>query len=101
MAGQGLGGNDIVSPDPAGRADGKAGLRARGEFAGGLAVAAKIGGLGGGEIGLGVISLLAIGHRELTVAKRRLGLAGHRSAKDGDRLVGVGLVVGSDQRLPK
>ena len=68
---------------------------------GGLVVTAKIGGLGGGEIGLRIVSFLAVGHRQLAEAERRLGFARHRGAKDGDRFVGVRLIIGGHQRLPK
>src|SRR5215472_3340051 len=100
-AGQRLRGDDIVGPDPAWCADGKARLGARGEFAGGLVVAAQIGGLGGRKIGFRVISFLAIGHRQLAEAQRRLGLPCHRGAKDRNRFVGVRLIIRGHQRLPK
>src|SRR5215472_2710180 len=92
-AGQRLRGDDIVGPDPAWCADGKARLGARGEFAGGLVVAA--------QIGFRVISFLAIGHRQLAEAQRRLGLACHRGAKDRNRFVRVRLIISGHQRLPK
>src|SRR5688572_5760860 len=82
---QRLGTHDVVSLDPAGRADGEPRLGAGSEVAGGLAVAAQEGGLGGREIGLRIVSLPAIGHRELGKAERRFRLARHRRAQDADR----------------
>src|SRR4051812_23189807 len=65
-----LGTHNVVSLDPARRADGEPCFRPRSQIPGGLVVAAKIGGLGGGEVGLRVIALAAIGHGELGVADR-------------------------------
>src|SRR5262249_39771527 len=97
-AGQRFRGDDVVGPDPTRRTDGEAGLGARGQLTCGLVVAAKIGGLGGGEIRLGVVSFLAIGHRQLAEAERSFVFPHHRRAQDGDRLVGVRPIIGGDQR---
>src|SRR5450755_956905 len=77
--------DDIVGLDPSGRADGETGFRARGKFARGLVVAAKEGGLCGSQIGLRIISLPAIGHRELAVAERHLSLPHHRRPQNRNR----------------
>src|SRR5262245_6520013 len=58
-------GGDIVGPDPAGRTGWQAGLGPGGELARGLKVARRKRSLGGGEIGLGEVALLAIGLRQL------------------------------------
>src|SRR5665213_2752288 len=84
-----LGDDDIVGLDPSGSADGETGLGAGGQFARGLVVAAQIGGLGRGQIGLRVISFSAIGHGKLRIAQRRLGFAGHRGPQNPDRLVSI------------
>src|SRR6202171_6615864 len=76
--GQRLCSDDIVGLDPSGRADGETGFRARGEFARGLVVAAQKGGLRRSQIGLREIALSAIGHCELGIDERRLGLPRHR-----------------------
>src|SRR5690242_399474 len=58
---------DIVGFDPAGGADRKARLGARRELARGLPVAAREGGLGGGEIGVGEVAFAAVGHGQILV----------------------------------
>ena len=73
-----LEGGDVVGLHPAGRADRKAGLGAGGELARGPQVAAREGGLRGGEIGLGEVALAAIGHGELGIGVRRFRLARER-----------------------
>src|ERR1700733_6512530 len=88
-----LGGDDVVGPDPTGGTDGETGLGPRGQFARGLVVAAKIGGLSRGQIGLRVISFSAIGHGELHEAQRRLVLACHRRPQNPDRLLGIRLIL--------
>src|SRR5215471_15637372 len=75
LAGQRLCRDDVVGPDPSGRADRETHFGARCEFSRGLLVAAQVGGLRRGEIGLRVISLPAIGHGKLGVAERRLAFA--------------------------
>ena len=56
-------------------------------------------GLRGGEIGFGKVALAAVGHGELGVGLRRFRLALRARAQQRDRLVGIRLVVGGDQRL--
>src|SRR4051812_31774130 len=75
LSGKRFGAHNIVSFDPSGGPDRKAGLGPGGEITRGLIVAAQEGGLGRGQIGLRIVTLAAIGHRELHVADRRLGLA--------------------------
>src|SRR5262245_64039132 len=58
---------EVVGFDPARRADGKARLGAGGDLARGLDVAADECRLRGGEIGVGEVVFLAIGHRQLHV----------------------------------
>src|SRR6185312_13631509 len=94
-------GDDIIGPDPTGGADRETGFRPRGEIACGLVVAAKVGGLRRSEIGLCQISLSGVGHRELGKAERRLGLPRHRRPQDRDRFVGIGLIIGAHEGLPK
>src|ERR1700730_5226201 len=101
LARQRLCSDDIVGLDPSGSADGETGFRARREFARGLVVAAKKGGLRRCKIGLRVISLLAIGHCELAITERRLGIACHRRPQNRDRFVGIGLIIGRHEGLPK
>src|SRR5450631_3188079 len=100
-AGQRLCRDDIVGLDPSGRADREPGFRTRGQLASGLVIAAKEGGLCGGQIGLGVVALPAIGHRELGVTKRRFALPCHGSAQDGNGLVSIGLIFRGHERLPE
>ena len=57
------------------------------------------GGLRGGEIGAGEVALAAIGQRDLVEGFRRFRLAPDRGLEQRDRLVGMGLVVGRQQRL--
>ena len=64
--------DDVVGLHPGGRADRQTGLGARGELARGLDVAAREGGLRGGEIGLREVALAAVGHGELRVGVRPL-----------------------------
>src|SRR5437868_4946921 len=101
LAGHRPGADDIVGLDPTGRADGETGLGARGELACRLVVAAQKGGLCRSQIGLRVVALAAIGHRELGIADRRLRFARHRGTQNRNRLVGVSLVIRRHQRLPK
>src|ERR1700730_5367020 len=101
LARHGLCSDDIIGLDPSGRADGEAGFRARSEFARGLVVAAKEGGLCRCQIGLRVIPLSAIGHCELGITERRLGLACHRRPQNRDRFVGIGLIIRRHEGLPK
>src|SRR6266516_1915188 len=100
LAGQRFGTDDVIGLDPAGGADSETGFCARGEFAGGLVVAAKEGGLCGSQIGLREIPLSAIGHCELGIAERRLGLSRHRRTQNRNCFLGVGLIIGCHQRLP-
>src|SRR5258708_2186231 len=101
LAGQRLCCDDVVGLDPSGCADGETGLGARGEFARGLVVAAKESGLRRREVSLCVISLSAIGHGELHIPQRRLGLACHRRTQNPDRFVSIGFIIGGHERLPK
>ncbi len=70
-----------------GEPTGKARLGAGGDLARGLDVAAHEGRLRGGEIGVGEVALLAIGHRQLAVAVGRFRLARHRRLQQRHRLV--------------
>src|ERR1700712_4161559 len=101
LAGHGFGGDDVVGLDPSGRADCETGFGARGEIARGLVVAAQEGRLRRSQVGLCVISLVAIGHRELSIAERRFGLSRHRCSQNRNRFVGIGLVIRRHERLPK
>src|SRR5437763_13454821 len=92
-------GYDIVGPDPTGRSRGKPNFGSPRELARGLELAARKRRLGRREIRFGEISLLAIGHRQLTVAVGHIGLAGHRHPQQRNRLGGVLRLVGGDQRL--
>src|ERR1700720_103909 len=93
LTGQRLCSDDIVGLDPSGRADGETGFRARGELARGLVIAAEKGGLRRCQIGLREISLSAIGHCELGIAERRLGLSCHRRSQNRNRFLGIGFIV--------
>ena len=95
----GLDADDIVGAHPGGRADGQAGLGARRKLPRGPDVAAREGGLRGGEIGLGEVALAAIGHGELSIGVGRFRFAAERGAQKRDGLFGVLGVVGGDQRL--
>src|SRR5579863_7805281 len=80
-------GDDIVRSDPAGRADRKAHLGARREFARRLVVATRERRLRGREVGIGDVTLTAIGHGELLIGVARFGLLGQRRTQERDRLV--------------
>src|SRR5436190_19677948 len=101
LAGKQPGAHNVVSLDPSRRPDREPRLGPGGEIARGFVVAAEVGGLGRCQIGLRVVSLSAIGHGELGVADRCLGFARHRGAQNRDCLLGVGLIVGRHERLPK
>src|SRR6266851_10180703 len=77
---------DVVGLDPAGRPDRETRLGAGGDLARGLEVAAHEGRLGGGEIRVRQVVLLAVGHREVGVGVGRLGLARQRRLQDRHRL---------------
>ena len=79
---------------------GETGFCARGKFARGLVVAAQKGGLRRRQIGLRIVALAAIGHRELGIAERRLGLPRHRRAQNRNRFLGVGLIIGATSACP-
>src|SRR5882757_3510248 len=101
FAGQRLCSDDVVSLDPSGRADGETGLCARRKFARGLVVAAEKGGLRRRQIGLREISLSAVGHRELGIAERSLGLSCHRRAQNRNCFFRIGFIISCHERLPK
>src|SRR6266550_7546895 len=63
---------EVVGPDPAWRSDRKAGFGPGGNFACGLDVAADEGRLGGREIRMGQVVLLAVGHRQMAVGIGRV-----------------------------
>src|ERR1700680_2389229 len=67
--------NDVVRLEPSGRALREARAGTGGELAGGAEVAVVEGGLGGGERGVGLVALAAIGDGELAQAERRVGFA--------------------------
>src|ERR1700736_3956931 len=92
-------GDDVVGANPSGRTGGKAGFGAGGKVARGAVVAAREGGLRGGEIGLGEVALAAVGHGELAVAVRHVGFARDRGTQQRDRFVRRLHVVGGDERL--
>src|ERR1043166_3170469 len=98
-AGRGFIGDDVVGANPPGRTGGKAGLGAGGEIARGAVVAAGKRRLRRREIGFGQVALAAVGHGELAVAVRHVGLARDRGAQQRDRLLGLLDLVGGDQRL--
>src|SRR6185437_1012283 len=92
---------DVVGAHPGGRADGEAGLGARGELTRGADVAAGGGGLRRGEVGLGKIAGESVGHPELREGAGDVVVALDRRAQDRHGLASILLVAGGDQRLPE
>ena len=80
-------GDDVVGPHPAWGADRKSLLGPLGELARGLVVAARKGRLGRGKIGVGVVVLAPIGHRQRRIGVAILRLLDERLAQQRDRLV--------------
>src|SRR3954452_6452539 len=101
LPGQKLCSNNVVGLDPSGGTYRETGFRARGEFAGGLVVAAKIGCLRRGQVGLCIVTLAAVSHRQLGIPERRLGFACNRGPQNRNRFVGMGLVNRCNERLPE
>src|SRR5215813_4123007 len=82
LTGQRFGRDDVVGPYPSRRANRETSFRPRGQFARSLPVAAQIGRLRRRQVGLRIIALPTIGHRQLAETERCLALARHRRSQD-------------------
>ena len=85
--------------DPAGRTGREAGLGARGKLARGLLSPRASAACAEARSASAIVTLAAVRHGELRVDFRHLRLARHGDAQQRDRLVGILVLAGRDQRL--